>query len=268
MVVVLAVLSAGGFGVYAWRPEIPAIAPAPPSSFDPELVRRGARLAAVGNCNTCHTRTGGPSFAGGLRIPTQFGSIYTTNITPDAETGIGLWSEAAFQRAMHDGVDRLGRHLYPAFPYDHFTHVTEEDVRALYAYFMTRQPVHATPRANDLRFPYNQRILLAGWKLLFFRKGGFQPDERHDGRWNRGAYLVEGLSHCGGCHTPRNALGAERGNHAYDGGAAEGWTAYALDVDSPSLSHGTRTPSSNIFVTAGMRLTGSHAARWHPSSTT
>ncbi|TYL96639.1 c-type cytochrome [Bradyrhizobium rifense] len=234
LVVVLGALSAGGFSVYAWRSEIPEVAPAQPSRFDPELVRRGAGLAAVGNCNSCHTRTGGPSFAGGLRIPTQFGSIYTTNITPDPETGIGLWSEAAFERAMRDGVDRLGRHLYPAFPYDHFTHVTDEDIRALYAYFMTRQPAHATPRANELRFPFDQRILLAGWKLLFFRKGVFQPDERHDRRWNRGAYLVEGLAHCGGCHTPRNTLGAERGNDAYDGGEAEGWTAYALNVDSPS----------------------------------
>lgn len=131
LVVLLVVLVSGSYGVFAWHSAIPAIDPPKASSFDPELVRRGDVLASIGNCNTCHTRANGPSFAGGLRIPTQFGSIFTTNITPDAETGIGRWSEAAFARAMHDGVDREGRHLYPAFPYDHFTHVTGEDIGAL-----------------------------------------------------------------------------------------------------------------------------------------
>lgn len=234
LVVLLVALVAGSFGVFAWHSEIPAIDPPKASSFDTELVRRGAALASIGNCNTCHTQTNGPSFAGGLRIPTQFGSIFTTNITPDAETGIGRWSEAAFERAMHEGVGREGRHLYPAFPYDHFTHVTSEDIRALYAYFMTRQPVRAEAPPNDLRFPFNMRFMVAGWKLLFFRPGVFQPDSRHDGEWNRGAYLVEGLSHCGGCHTPRNRLGAEQRKEHYDGGEAEGWTGYALNANSPS----------------------------------
>src|SRR3954447_18866375 len=143
LVVVLVVLVAASFGAFAWHSEIRAINPPDASKFEPELVRRGTKLASIGNCNTCHTRTNGPSFAGGLRIPTEFGSIYTTNITPDAETGIGGWSEAAFERAMREGVDREGRHLYPAFPYDHFTHVNDEDIRALYAYFMTREPVRA-----------------------------------------------------------------------------------------------------------------------------
>jgi mono/diheme cytochrome c family protein len=217
-------------GVPKFEPSTPPDA----SKFEPELVRRGTKLASIGNCNTCHTRTNGPSFAGGLRIPTQFGSIYTTNITPDAETGIGGWSEAAFERAMREGVDREGRHLYPAFPYDHFTLVNDEDIRALYAYFMTREPVRARAPANELHFPLNLRFVVAGWKLLFFRKGVFQVNANHDAIWNRGAYLVEGLSHCGGCHTPRNALGAERDDEPYNGGEAEGWTAYALNVNSPS----------------------------------
>lgn len=234
LVVLLLVLSAGSFAVFAWHSEIPAIDPPKLSDFDPELVRRGAALASIGNCNTCHTRTNGLSFAGGLRIPTQFGSIFTTNITPDPETGIGRWSEAAFQRAMREGVDRQGRHLYPAFPYDHFTHVTGEDIRALYAYFMTRQPVRAEAPPNDLRFPLNLRFVVAGWKLLFFRPGVLQPDSQHDAAWNRGAYLVEGLSHCGGCHTARNSLAAEQRNKPYAGGEAEGWTAYALNANSPS----------------------------------
>lgn len=234
LVVLLVVLVSGSFGVFAWHSAIPAIDPPKASSFDPELVRRGDVLASIGNCNTCHTRANGPSFAGGLRIPTQFGSIFTTNITPDAETGIGRWSEAAFARAMHEGVDREGRHLYPAFPYDHFTHVTGEDIGALYAYFMTRQPVRAEAPPNDLRFPLNLRFAVAGWKLLFFRPGVFQPDSQRDAAWNRGAYLVEGLAHCGSCHTPRNTLGAEQRNKPYTGGEAEGWTAYALNANSPS----------------------------------
>lgn len=234
LAVLLVALAAGSFAVFAWHSEIPAIDPPKASSFEPELVRRGAALASIGNCNTCHTRSNGPSFAGGLRIPTQFGSIFTTNITPDAETGIGRWSEAAFARAMHEGVDREGRHLYPAFPYDHFAHVTDEDIRALYAYFMTRQPVRAEAPPNDLRFPLNLRFVIAGWKLLFFRPGVFQPDSQHDAAWNRGAYLVEGLAHCGGCHTPRNSFAAEQHKEPYSGGEAEGWTAYALNARSPS----------------------------------
>jgi mono/diheme cytochrome c family protein len=227
-------LAAIGFAVFAWHPEIAPVEPATASSFLPDLVRRGAQLASIGNCNTCHTPANGPSFAGGLRIPTQFGSIYTTNITPDRDTGIGRWSEAAFARAMREGIDRQGRQLYPAFPYDHFTHVTDEDIEALYAYFMTRQPVRAEAPANELRFPLNYRFVIAGWKLLFFRRGLFEPDATHDAAWNRGAYLVEGLSHCGGCHTPRNGLGAERSNEPYNGGEAEGWTAYALNARSQS----------------------------------
>jgi mono/diheme cytochrome c family protein len=234
IVVAVMALLAGGFAAAAWRTEIAGIDPPVPSSFEPELVRRGGQLASVGNCNTCHTQANGPSFAGGLRIPTPFGIIYTTNITPDPETGIGRWSQAAFERAMREGVDRKGRHLYPAFPYDHFTHITDEDISALYAYFMTRQPVPATAPANELTFPLNLRFTVAGWKLLFFRQGVFRPDPQHDALWNRGAYLAEGLSHCGGCHTPRNALGAERSNQPYGGGEAEGWTAYALNPNSPS----------------------------------
>ena len=114
---------------------------------------------------------GGRDFAGGLPVPTPFGTIYSTNITPDADTGIGRWSEAAFRRAMRSGVDRAGRHLYPTFPYDHFTNVTDEDDRALYAYLMTREPIHAPAHENQLSFPLDQRFVIAGWKLLFLRRG-------------------------------------------------------------------------------------------------
>jgi mono/diheme cytochrome c family protein len=135
---------------------------------------------------------------------------------------------------MHEGVDRAGSHLYPAFPYDHFTLVTDEDDKALYAYFMTREGVRASPPANQLSFPYNLRFLLAGWKLLFLKRGAYHPDPAQSEEWNRGAYLVEGLAHCGACHTPRNALGAERRGERFGGGESEGWTAYALNAQLPA----------------------------------
>ena len=225
--------AAAAFAI-SWRPAISAIDPAARESFDNGLVKRGRQLAAIGNCGTCHTVRGGEDFAGGLPVPTSFGTIYSSNITPDAETGIGRWPEAAFRRAMRFGVDRDGQHLYPTFPYDHFTHVSDEDDRALYAYLMTRQPVHAPPRTNQLRFPLNQRFVIAGWKLLFLRHDTYQADSGKSAEWNRGAYLVEGLAHCGACHTPRNALGAERANAQFSGGDVDNWNAYAINAQSPA----------------------------------
>src|SRR3984893_17101959 len=159
-----------------WRPAISATEPPAPQSFDTALVKRGRDLAAIGNCNDCHTLRGGKAFAGGLPVPTPFGTIYSSNITPDPDTGIGRWSEAAFRRAMRSGIDRAGQHLYPTFPYDHFTNVTDEDDRALYAFLMTRPAVHAPARANELSFPLNQRFVVAAWELLCLRREIFQPD--------------------------------------------------------------------------------------------
>src|ERR1700730_17085298 len=234
--VVAGILVAGVAAAFAiaWRPAIAAIEPPAPQSFDPALVKRGRDLAAIGNCNDCHTVRGGKSFAGGLPVPTPFGTIFSSNITPDAETGIGRWPEAAFRRAMQSGVDRDGEHLYPTFPYDHFTNVSDEDDRALYAYLMTRQPVHAPARANQLSFPFDQRFVVAGWKLLFLRRGAYQPDPTQSAEWNRGAYLVEGLAHCGACHPPRNALGAERASAPFAGGDVDNWHAYAINAQSPA----------------------------------
>jgi mono/diheme cytochrome c family protein len=231
VVLVLVVAVAGAFA-YAWRSAIPE--QAPQASFDSRLVKRGAQLAAVGNCISCHTVPGQQVFAGGLPLATPFGIVYSTNISPDQDTGIGRWSEAAFQRAMHKGVDREGNHLYPAFPYDHFTHVTSEDNQALYAYLMTRRPVRHEVQSNQLRFPYNIRMLVAGWKLLFFKAGPYANDQQQDAVWNRGAYLAEGLGHCGACHTPRQNLGAEDNSRHFAGGEAEGWQAYAINESSPA----------------------------------
>jgi mono/diheme cytochrome c family protein len=232
----LVALIGGAVAAFAvtWRPAIETIEPPAPQSFDPALVKRGRDLAAIGNCSDCHTAPGGKSFAGGLAVPTPFGAIYSSNITPDPDTGIGRWPEAAFQRAMRSGVDRAGHHLYPTFPYDHFTNVTDGDDRALYAFLMTRPAVRAPDRSNDLSFPFNQRFVVAGWKLLFLKKGAYKADSTQSAEWNRGAYLVDGLAHCGACHTPRNALGAEKVTASFSGGDVDNWHAYAINAQSRS----------------------------------
>jgi mono/diheme cytochrome c family protein len=204
-------------------------------TFDAALVAKGAELVAVGDCASCHTAPGGKPFAGGLDVPTPYGTIYSTNITPDRDTGIGAWSEAAFQRAMREGVDRQGNYLYPAFPYDHFTHVTNEDNQAIYAYLMTRIPVKAEPPANDLPFPYDMRQIMAGWNILFLKKGPMADDPDQSAEWNRGRYLAEGLGHCGACHTPRNNFGAEDAKQHFSGGPViDGWYVYPIDEKSPA----------------------------------
>lgn len=222
------------FVVYAWRSAIPPVDPPGPDSFPTAAIQRGAQLAMLGDCATCHTAPGGDAFAGGRPVVTPFGTIYSTNITPDVLTGIGHWSQAAFERAMREGVDREGAHLYPAFPYDHFTLIDDADSAALYAFMMTRQPMQNRTPDNHLPFPLNIRLILAGWKLLFFRDGRYRQDATHDEQWNRGAYLANGIGHCGACHTPRNSLGAEIRSQHFGGGEAEGWHAYAINSDSQS----------------------------------
>jgi mono/diheme cytochrome c family protein len=221
----------------------PAIEPSAtpsPVTFDTAAVARGAELAAIGDCATCHTAPGGRAYAGSRRIETPFGAMYSTNITPDRDTGIGRWSEAAFVRAMREGIDREGHRLYPVFPYDHFTIVSDDDLSALYAFLMTRTPVSATRPRNELAFPFGLRPLLAAWQLLYLHRQPFEPDPSQSAEWNRGKYLVEGLAHCGACHTPRNMLGAEKRDRAFAGGDAEGWHAPALDASSPAPTPWTR----------------------------
>ena len=234
--VLVLLLAAAGFAL-AWHPAI-APAPVPPrSSFAPPVVTRGAELAAIGDCAVCHTAPGGRAFAGGRSIPTPFGLVYSTNITPDAQTGIGAWTPDAFRRAMRDGIGRAGKHLYPVLPYPHFTRATDDDLAALYAFIMTRAPARGSSPANKLPFPLNQRVLLAGWNLLFLRPGAWQPDPAHDAAWNRGAYLVEAVGHCGACHSPHNALGAEKSDQRLAGGHAEGWYSPPLQSGSPAPVH-------------------------------
>jgi mono/diheme cytochrome c family protein len=218
-------------------PGASTLAPVDPprrASFDAALIAKGADLSAIGNCHVCHSAAGGKAFAGGQPLHTPFGTLYGTNITPDPDTGIGRWSEPAFVRAMREGLDREGRHLYPAFPYEYFALLSDEDLKALYAFIMTREPVRAENKPHALRFPFNLRSLLGAWKFLFFERATFQPDSARSPQWNRGAYLVNGLAHCGACHTPRNSLGAEKKRKLFSGGEAEGWHGPALNSESPA----------------------------------
>jgi mono/diheme cytochrome c family protein len=201
-----------------------------------EQIARGAYLARAGNCMACHTVRGGSPNAGGRAIATPFGNIFSTNITPDPQTGIGRWSSYDFWRALHNGKSKDGSFLYPAFPYPNFTKVTRADSDAIFAYFNTLPPVYRCNQEHELRFPYNQRWLLAGWRALYFRPGVYQPDTGQTLEWNRGAYLVQGLGHCGACHTSRNALGATEQRTDLAGGVIPMLNWYA-----PSLTSSEET---------------------------
>jgi mono/diheme cytochrome c family protein len=218
----------------AWHPQIAAITPPARTTFDPALVQRGQQLASAGDCNSCHSTGDGPSYAGGVALQTPFGVIHGTNITPDARTGIGGWSEAAFRRALREGVSRDGHLLYPAFPYNHFTHLADADIAALYAFMMTRDAAPAPAVRNRLQFPFQFRPLVAGWNLLYLDRGPLPSRATQDAQWRRGEYLVRSVGHCGACHTRRTRLGGEQTDRALAGGEAEGWRASALDGHSPS----------------------------------
>ena len=263
-VVALGCFGLAGFGMLAWQPAMAPVVPPAPESFAPDLVAKGEALAGGGYCAACHTAKGGQTFAGGYAMATPFGVIRSTNITPDPETGIGTWSEAAFARAMHEGVSRDGSHLFPVFSYDHFTKLSDEDVRALYAYFMTRAPVHAPARPNGIPFPFDIRYLQAGWKLLFFRPGRFEPDGEKSAEWNRGAYLARGLSHCGACHTPRNLLGAEKPGDAYGGAVIDNWVAPPLTAANPAPAPWTREELYDYLRTGTSKLHGTAAGPMFP----
>jgi len=214
--------------VLPWRAIAP-IAPPDISTYSAATIARGQQLAALGNCAVCHTQTNGIANAGGRALETPFGIVYSTNITPDVETGIGAWSYPAFERSMREGIHRDGRHLYPAFPYNHFAKTSDADLQSLYAYLMAQPAVRAVNTETKLAFPFSLRPLMAGWNALFHTPTVFEADPAKSAIWNRGAYLVEGLGHCGACHTPRNALGAEKNAKAYlAGGFADGWEAPAL----------------------------------------
>jgi len=213
--------------------ESAATASAPPAPATGQQVARGAYLARAGDCMACHTARGGQPYAGGRAISTPFGTMYAPNITADKETGLGSWSANDFWRALHHGKSKDGSFLYPAFPYTNYTKITREDSDALFAYMQTVTPVRQPSQEHALRFPYNNRILLAGWRALYFTPGAYRADSAQSVEWNRGAYLVQGLGHCSACHTTRNAFGATVAKSDLGGGLIPimNWYAPSLTSD-------------------------------------
>jgi len=261
-----ALLLAGlaGFSLLSWRSAIAPIERPNPTSFAAESVAKGEVLAAEGHCLSCHVRPGGQPFAGGYGVNTPFGIIYGSNITPDLKTGIGGWSLEAFTRAMREGVSRDGSHLFAAFPFNAYTELDDDDVRALYAYLMTRPAVGASVPPGTVPFPLNVRFLQGGWKLLCFRSGRYKPDSAKDAEWNRGAYLAQAVSDCGGCHTPRNAIGGEKLRDAYSGTVVDNWIAPPLTAANPSPIRWTQEELFNYLRIGVDPLHGAIAATMTP----
>ena len=195
-----------------------------------ETIERGKALVIAGDCASCHTADLAKPFAGGKRIDTPFGAVYSPNLTPDRETGIGAWSDQDFVGALRFGVDPDGSRYYPAFPYPNFTKLTRPDILAIRAYLATLTPFPNQAPPPTLRFPLNYRAVMRLWNYLFFRPGILEPDQQKGTDWNRGRYLVEGLGHCGVCHTPKNMFGADKRGRAFAGGAVGGWFAPRLDA--------------------------------------
>ncbi|MGH6640756.1 MAG: c-type cytochrome [Polaromonas sp.] len=226
-----------GAAVLVWalnvRDEVDVKAPVAAAAPSDSLIARGAYLAKAGNCMTCHTARGGERYAGGRGIATPFGTVFTSNLTPDEKTGIGTWSSAHFWRAMHNGRSKSGRLLYPAFPYPNYTQVTREDSDALFAYLGSLPAVAQPNRPHALRFPYQTQAALAVWRALYFSPGVYEPDARRNAEWNRGAYLVKGLGHCSACHTARNVLGATSEGLDLAGGLIPMQNWYAPSLTSP-----------------------------------
>lgn len=203
-----------------------------PSAAKPstETIEHGKAVTDAGGCTSCHTADPAKPFAGGKRIVTPFGAIYSFNLTPDGDTGIGAWSDEDFRRALREGVAPDGSRYYPACPYPYFTKMTRDDIQAIRAYLATLTPVHNPIPSPELRWPLNHRILMRGWDWLFFRPGILLPDQQKSTEWNRGRYLVEGPGHCGACHTPKNVFGADRRTRALGGGLVQDQFASRLDA--------------------------------------
>ncbi len=250
LLIVVAVLAVAGVGVAAWfvtgsrplafaggptvtlasyRGPSPTGVPADFASTDP--IARGQYLARAADCQACHMAKGGTPFAGGLAFNLPFGSIYSPNITPDRETGIGGWTDAQFLRALHRGVDEKGQRLYPAMPYAAYALMTDADGLAIKAYLFSLKPVRRQNQPNTLVFPFNQRPLMAVWGLMFNPDKRFAPHPERSPQWNRGAYLAEAMAHCGDCHTPRDPAQALDNRRKYAGAVAAGWKAYNITND-------------------------------------
>jgi mono/diheme cytochrome c family protein len=198
------------------------------------LIERGQYLARAADCEACHTAEGGEPFAGGRAFVLPFGTLYSTNITPDKETGIGDYTDANFLDALHKGIAPGNEKLYPAMPFASYTYMTDADAGAIKAYLFSLKPVHAPDRENSLSFPFNQRSLMGIWALLFNPDKRFEPLPKRDPQWNRGAYLVEAMAHCGECHTPRNLMQGLNHREKFSGSVQAGWRAYNITSDPKS----------------------------------
>ncbi|NIJ35220.1 cytochrome c [Sphingomonas oligoaromativorans] len=212
-----------------YRGPSPAGVPAELANADP--IAKGQYLTQAADCAACHTAKGGKPFAGGRPFKLPFGTIYTPNITPDRETGIGAWTDAEFLRAVHKGIGRGGERLYPAFPYASYTLLTDDDVLAIRRYLSTISPVRQANKPLGFSFPFNQRWLMTFWSAFFNPGHRFRPVQERSAQWNRGAYLVEAAEHCGECHTPRTIMQAMNTRQKFAGGQAEGWNAYNISSD-------------------------------------
>lgn len=220
---------------WPWKGAIPPITRPAVDLYSMATIERGRLIAEAGDCAICHTDLNGKENVGGRQFNTPFGKLYSSNITPDQETGIGTWSFEAFERAMRFGVSRDGSNLYPAFPYTAFAKINKPDMQALYAYLMAQPAIKSVTPEPELNFPFNFRPLMAGWNAMFLDARPFQPDPLRSEQWNRGAYLAEGLGHCSSCHTPRNVFGAEKISSSYFAGAmVDGWEALPLNELSKS----------------------------------
>ncbi|MDB5744704.1 MAG: alcohol dehydrogenase [Polaromonas sp.] len=231
--VLLLLLAALGAGFYFLYPRaMPRTDHAEVVNATTQIITKGEYLARAGDCVACHTAAGGKVFAGGRPMPTPFGALYAPNITPDEETGIGQWNADEFYRMMHTGISRDGTLMYPAMPFASYTKVTREDSDAIYAYLMSVEPVKLQNRPHELKFPFNNRELLLGWRTLYFKQGEYVPDTKQSAEWNRGAYLVQGLGHCAMCHTAINALGGSSESKAFEGGMIPNQNWYAPSLTS------------------------------------
>jgi mono/diheme cytochrome c family protein len=232
VIAIIVVLCIGGAGAFFFLPAgLEDVSASNDQPQGQELIERGRYLATAGDCVACHSVAGGGAYAGGLAFKLPFGTIYSSNITPDKETGIGDWSDAEFVRAMKHGVGKDGEDLYPAFPYTSYALMTTDDILAVKAYLFSLPPVKAENPQNTLSFPYNQRYLMRAWKLLFLPKDTYQAQGKQSEEWNRGAYLVEALGHCGECHTPRNFMYGLDSGKKFAGAVAQGWKAYNITSD-------------------------------------
>ena len=243
----VATLCAGVLTFMPAKPEAqPPAAPLASPAAEPAQVAYGRYLAVLGDCQGCHDRPGGQTYAGGLPLNTPFGVIYSSNITQDRETGIGTWTADDFWKAMHKGVRANGAKLYPAFPYPYFTHATRAESDALYAYFRTVAPVSYRPPANKLPFPFNIRFLVTFWNVL-----NFKEDKAPSTGPTPGEHIVRGLGHCGGCHSPKTFLGADKAGHDFEGGVLDNWFAPALNADARRGLGAWSTPDVVEYLKSG-----------------